>query len=139
MAQQETITVQAAISASAGKAWQLYTEPKHIVKWNAASGDWHSPRAENNLKAGGTFNIRMEAKDGSAGFDFTGVYDKVKENELIAYTMDDGRKVTVTFREIPEGTQVTVTFQAEATNPIEMQRNGWQSILNNFKKYVEGS
>jgi uncharacterized protein YndB with AHSA1/START domain len=136
----KTITVQAIINAPIEKVWEFWTTPEHIMKWNNASDDWHTPRAENDLRTGGTFLSRMEAKDGSAGFDFGGVYDEVKNNELIAYTMGDGRKVTVTFTKNNDvETEVIETFDAESTNSIEMQRGGWQSILDNFKKYVEAS
>jgi uncharacterized protein YndB with AHSA1/START domain len=105
--------------------------------WNHASDDWYSPKAENDLKPGGKFNYRMEAKDGSFGFDFYGTYKKVKTNELIDYALGDGRKVTVSFTENEKETYIEIKFEAESTHAIEMQRNGWQAILNNFKKYVE--
>lgn len=131
------ITVVTAINGPINKVWDYWTDPKHIVNWNAASEDWHSPIAENDLRVGGRFKSRMEARDGSTGFDFGGVYDEVEKPKLIVYTMDDGRKVSVTFSD--EGGQVKVveTFEAEDTNPVEMQRGGWQAILDNFKKYVE--
>jgi uncharacterized protein YndB with AHSA1/START domain len=132
-----SVTISAKVNAPAAKVWEYWTAPRHITKWNNASEDWHSPRAENNVRTGGRFNIRMEAKDGSAGFDFGGTYDDVKTNELIGYTMDDGRKVKVTFKANGNETQITETFEAEETNPVEMQRMGWQSILDNFKKYTE--
>ena len=133
----KAITVQAVINAPVEKVWKLWTDPEHITKWNTASDDWHTPRAENNLRVGGKFLYRMEAKDGSFGFDFVGVYDEIKRNEFIAYTIEDGRKVRVTFTKNNEKTRVVETFEAESTNPIEMQRDGWQAILNYFKKYVE--
>jgi len=120
------ITIEATINAPVEKVWKLWTGPEHIVKWNNASDDWHTTRAENDLRPGGKFLSRMEAKDGSFGFDFGGVYDEVITNKLISYTIGDGRKV------------ITV-FEAESQNPIEMQRGGWQAILNNFKKYAEES
>ena len=108
------------------------------MKWNNASDDWHTPRAENDLKVGGKFLYRMEAKDGSSGFDFDGTYEQVKTNELIVYAISDGRKVDVKFTKDDNArTKLATTFEAEYTNPIEMQRGGWQAILNNFKKYVE--
>lgn len=119
------------------KVWQYFTEPDHIKAWNNASPDWHSPRVENDLRVGGRFNTRMEAKDGSEGFDFTGTYTEVVPEERIAYAMDDGRKVEVVFEETEGGTRVTETFDPEDENPIEMQKEGWQSILDNFKRYVE--
>jgi uncharacterized protein YndB with AHSA1/START domain len=107
------------------------------MQWNNASDDWHTPRAENDLRAGGKFSARMEAKDGSMGFDFGGVYDEVKENEYIAYTMGDDRKVEVTFSAQGNETEIEETFEAEDTNPLEMQKSGWQAILDNFKNYTE--
>ena len=138
MDEKKTITVQAVINAPVEQVWKLYTEPEHVMKWNNASNDWHTPRAENDLKVGGKFLYRMEAKDGSSGFDFDGTYKQVKTNELIVYSISDGRKVQVMFtKENNTRTKIDTTFEAESTNPIEMQRDGWQAILNNFKKYVE--
>jgi uncharacterized protein YndB with AHSA1/START domain len=131
------IVIQVVINAPAEQAWKLYTEPEHIMKWNSASGDWHTPKAENDLRIGGKFFSRMEAKDGSTGFDFSGTYDHVKANELIEYTMSDGRKAKTTFAENDGKTEITITFDAESTNSIEVQRNGWQAILDSFKKYVD--
>ena len=108
------------------------------MRWNNASPDWHTPRAENDLRVGGRFLSRMEAKDGSAGFDFTGIYDAVVPMERIAYTMDDGRKAAITFAPEGEGTHIAVTFDPESENSLEMQQSGWQAILDNFKKYAEG-
>ncbi|MEW6722849.1 MAG: SRPBCC family protein [Candidatus Micrarchaeota archaeon] len=140
MESRNEITVQAIIKAPVEKVWRFWTGPEHIVKWNSASEDWHTPRAANDLRKGGTFSCRMEAKDGSAGFDFGGVYDEVKTNESIAYTMDDGRKVRVSFTSIGDGeTKVVEAFDAESTNPPELQRAGWQAILDNFKKYAENA
>ena len=132
------ITVQATIQAPVEKVWDCWTNPKHIVQWNAASDDWHSPKAENDLRTGGKFTSRMEAKDGSMGFDFEGVYDEVKTNELIVYTIGDGRQVHIAFDSNGNETTVTERFAAENTHTIEQQQFGWQSILSNFKKYVEG-
>lgn len=132
-----TITIQATINAPRNKIWKLWTTPEHITQWNAASDDWHTPSAQNDVRVGGEFLLRMEAKDGSFGFDFTGMYDEVEENITLAYTLDDGRRVKILFEEVNGGTHITQTFDAENTNPLEMQREGWQSILNNFKKYVE--
>lgn len=131
------IAVENTVKAPVEKVWKLWTTPEHITKWNNASDDWHTPRAENDLRAGGRFLSRMEARDGSFGFDFGGVYDEVKTNELIAYTMGDGRKVKITFINKGNETKVIETFEAENQNPIEMQRGGWQAILDNFKKYAE--
>lgn len=131
------ITVETTVQAPVEKVWKYWTEPNHITKWNNASDDWHTPFAENDLRTGGKFVTRMEAKDGSAGFDFGGIYDEVNLHEVIAYTMDDGRKVKITFKGQENETQVIETFDAETTNPIEFQQQGWQAILNNFKKYAE--
>ena len=133
----EKITVQIIVNEPVEKVWDSYTNPKHIVKWNQASPDWHSPRAENDLKVGGRFITRMEAKDGSAGFDFGGVYTEVTPMKSFAYIMDDKRNVTVAFEEMGNSTSITVTFDPENENPIEMQRGGWQAILESFKKYTE--
>ncbi|MDQ4013742.1 MAG: SRPBCC family protein [Thermoproteota archaeon] len=138
MDEKKTITVQAVINAPVEQIWKLYTESEHVMKWNNASNDWHTPSAENDLKVGGKFLYRMEAKDGSSGFDFDGTYEQVKTNELIAYSISDGRKVQVMFtKDDNTRTKMVTIFEAESTNPIEMQCDGWQAILNNFKKYVE--
>src|SRR5919198_5017958 len=130
-----TITVHALINAPVNQVWKLYTGPEHIMRWNNASDDWHTPRAENDLRVGGKFLSRMEAKDGSFGFDFEGIYEQVKTNELIEYSITDGRKVKILFTtDDSKQTRITITFEPESTNPIEMQRDGWQAILNNFKK-----
>lgn len=131
------ITIEITVNAPVEKAWEFYTNPEHVMKWNHASDDWHSPRAENDLRVGGTFNYRMEAKDGSFGFDFGGTYTAVTPFEYIAYTMGDGRTVAVSFTSNGSETKVTTVFDPESENPIEMQRDGWQAILNNFKKCVE--
>lgn len=133
------ITIESTVHAPVDKVWKLWTLPEHITKWNAASDDWHSPFAENDLRVGGKFASRMEAKDGSFGFDFGGIYDQVVTNELIEYTLGDGRKVEVHFTANGNETKVVETFEAESTNPVEMQQGGWQAILNNFKKYVEAN
>lgn len=132
-----TITVEANVNAPVEKVWYLWTSPGHITKWNRASEDWHTPWAENDLRKGGTFTSRMEARDGSAGFDFNGIYDEVKEHRSIGYTMDDGRQVQVHFTENGNTTRVTETFDSEDSNPRKMQQDGWQAILNNFKTYTE--
>lgn len=138
MVEKKTITVQAVIDAPVEQVWKLYTEPEHVMKWNNASNDWHTPRAENDLKVGGKFLYRMEAKDGSSGFNFDGTYEQVIANELIVYSISDGRKVEVTLTKDDNArTKMATTFEAENSNPIEMQRDGWQAILNNFKIYVE--
>jgi uncharacterized protein YndB with AHSA1/START domain len=131
------ITVEAIINAPVEKVWECWTKPEHITKWCSASDDWHAPKAENDVRIGGSFMTRMEAKDGSFGFDFGGIYEAVKTNEYIEYTMSDGRNVKVYF--VPQGdkTKVTESFEPEGTNPPEMQKGGWQAILDNFKKYTE--
>ena len=131
------IRVETTVNAPVEKVWKSWSEPQHIKNWCAASEDWHAPKAENDLRTGGTFSTRMEAKDGSFGFDFGGVYDNVKKNELIEYTMGDGRKVKVIFSPSGDQTKIVETFDAETTNSVEMQRGGWQAILDNFKKYTE--
>lgn len=133
------ITVETNVNAPVTKVWESWTKPEHIKKWNSASEDWHTPKAENDLRVGGAFSSRMEAKDGSFGFDFGGIYDEVKTNEIIAYTLGDGRKVKITFEVTDQGTKVTESFDAENENPVEMQREGWQSIMDNFKKYTEAN
>lgn len=132
-----TITVETTVQKPVGEVWKYWTEPQHITKWSFASDEWHAPNAENDLRIGGRFVTRMEAKDGSFGFDFGGVYDEVRINEFIAYTLDDGRKVTITFNSQENGTKVIETFEAESTHPIEMQKAGWQAFMDNFKKYSE--
>jgi uncharacterized protein YndB with AHSA1/START domain len=131
------ITIETTVHKPVAEVWKYWNEPQHITKWCAASDDWHAPKAENDLRVGGRFVTRMEAKDGSFGFDFGGVYDEVRINEFISYSMEDGRKVTITFISQENDTKVIETFDAEATNPIEMQQAGWQAILDNFKKYSE--
>jgi uncharacterized protein YndB with AHSA1/START domain len=133
------ITVHSTINAPVEKVWQLWSAPEHITQWCSASDDWHVPHAENDLRTGGNFSTRMEAKDGSFGFDFGGVYDDVKHHEFIAYTMGDGRKVSINFKSNNNTTEVIETFDAETQNPVEMQRTGWQAILDNFKKYTEAN
>ncbi|WP_426452554.1 SRPBCC family protein [Paenibacillus sp. S-38] len=134
-----TITVETIVHSDVATVWAYWTEPKHIMQWNKASDDWHTPYAENDLKAGGKFVSRMEAKDGSFGFDFSGVYDEVSLHESISYTIADGRKVKIAF--IPQGndTKIIESFEAEPTNAVEMQQAGWQAILDHFKTYVEES
>jgi uncharacterized protein YndB with AHSA1/START domain len=136
---EKLITIQVTIDADISKVWDYWSLPEHIKKWNSSSIDWHTTIAENDLCIGGKFLSRMEAKDGSMGFDFGGVYDEVILNKLIAYTIGDGRKVRINFIETNTGTEIKQSFEAEETNPIEMQKNGWQAILNNFKKYVENN
>ena len=131
------VTIESTVNAPVEKVWKYWTGPEHITQWNTAIDTWHSPYAENDLRVGGKFLARMEAKDGSVGFDFGGIYDEVKNYETIAFTMGDGRKVNVQFTPTGNATKIVESFEAETQNPIEMQRGGWQSILDNFKKYVE--
>jgi uncharacterized protein YndB with AHSA1/START domain len=133
----KTITVENNVKAPVEKVWDFWSSPEHIKQWNTPSPDWHTTRAENDLRVGGRFSSRMEAKDGSVGFDFSGVYDTVKKHELIEYTLDDNRKVVVKFTANGNETYVVVTFEAEDINPVEMQQGGWQAILDSFKKYAE--
>lgn len=133
------VTVQAVIQAPVEKVWTYWTEPVHITKWNQASEDWHAPKAENDLRIGGTFVTRMEAKDGSMGFDFGGIYDVVKQHEAIGYTMEDGRRVDIAFVDKGSETEVIETFDLESTHSAEMQQAGWQAILDHFKAYTEQS
>ena len=131
------ITVEATVKSPIEKVWSSWTEPKHITQWCSASDDWHAPHAENDLRTGGKFSTTMAAKDGSLSFDFNGVYDNVQPNKLIEYTIADGRKVKISFSGTGKETKVVETFEAESENPIDLQRDGWQAILNNFKKYTE--
>lgn len=131
------ITVEATVNAPVEKVWKFWTSPEHITKWNNASDDWHTPYAENDLRVGGKFTSRMEAKDGSFGFDFWGVYDVVVTNERIEYTLGDDRKVKIVFTDKGNATQVIESFEAENENSIELQKGGWQAILDNFRKYTE--
>ena len=133
------ITIESVISASTKKVWDYYTLPEHITKWNFASDDWHCPKAENDLRVGGKLKSRMEAKDGSFGFDFEAIYDEVINHKKISYNLTDGRQVITVFENQNGKTKVTTTFDAETQNSIELQRNGWQAILDNFKKYVESN
>ena len=133
------ITVEAVIGAPIEKIWKYWTEPEHIKNWNFASDDWCAPAATNDLRVGGKFSCRMEAKDGSMGFDFGGTYTGVKLNESIASILGDGRKLAVEFIKAGDDYKVIETFEAEDENPIELQKGGWQAILNNFKNYVEKS
>lgn len=131
------ITVQSLVHAPIQTVWRTWTEPEHIMKWNFASDDWHCPRVSNDLRVGGTYSARMEARDGSFGFDFITVYDEIIPYQKITYTMEDGRQATTTFIEKEYDTEVTTTFDAENINSPEMQQGGWQAILDNFKKYTE--
>jgi uncharacterized protein YndB with AHSA1/START domain len=130
------ITVKTTVTTTVEKVWSLWTDTNHIIGWNNASEDWHTPKAENDLRPGGKFLYRMEAKDGSFGFDFSGLYSIVEPFKTIKYTLDDGRKVEISFSEIAGSTDIVESFEAEDMNSIELQRAGWQAILDNFKKYA---
>ena len=133
------ITISALINAEIGKVWEYWTEPNHIIKWNAASDDWHCPFAENDLKENGKFRSTMASRDGKMSFEFEGVYSLIKKHEAIHYGMADGREVQVSFSSEGNATRVTETFDAENVHSVELQRNGWQSILNNFKQHAENN
>jgi uncharacterized protein YndB with AHSA1/START domain len=130
------ITVEAIVNAPLGKVWSAYTTPEDIKQWNTASEDWHTTAASVDLRVGGAFTSRMEAKDGSFGFDFAGTYTKIVHETLIEYSFGD-RAGVVEFIPGANGVTVRVTFDAESENPVEMQRQGWQAILNNFARHVE--
>lgn len=138
-ANKSSITIESTVKAPVAKVWEYYNGPEHITKWNAASPDWHCPSASNDLRPGGKIQSRMEAKDGSWGFDFWAIYDQVKPNELIEYTLGDGRKVITQFTQNGNETTVVTTFDAEDQNPVEMQKAGWQAILDNFARYTEAN
>lgn len=131
------ITIQAVVSADRKKVWDYYTNPDYITKWNFAIDTWHCPTASNDMRVGGKYLARMEAKDGSFGFDFEAIYNEIVNGQKFTYTMTDNRVVNTTFKELGDQTAVTITFDAESENPVEMQQQGWQSILDNFKKYTE--
>ena len=133
------ITVETIINAPISKVWEYWNKPEHIMKWAFASSDWEAPAAENDLRVGGKFTTTMAAKDKSHSFDFTGVYTVVTEHALIEYDIADGRHVKIEFTELPDGVRVVETFDPEGQNTEEKQKNGWQAILDNFKKYVEGN
>jgi uncharacterized protein YndB with AHSA1/START domain len=130
------ITVQTTVNAEAKKIWDYYNNPKHIIHWNFADLSWHCPSAENDMRIGGTYKARMEAKDGSFGFDFESIYTDIKEGQEFTYEFG-GRLATVQFNALDSQTEIVVTFDPESQNPIEMQKDGWQAILNNFKNYTE--
>lgn len=132
----QRIAVETTVHAPIEQVWQAYTTPEDIVQWNAASDDWHTPRATVDLREGGQFSSRMEAKDGSMGFDFAGTYTRIVEQRLIEYAFGD-RTAHVEFAPRPDGVAVRVTFDSEDTFPIEQQRSGWQAILDRFARHVE--
>ena len=133
----EKITIDALIDAPLDRVWTRYTDPEHITRWNFASDDWCCPSAANDMRVGGRYIARMEAKDGSFGFEFGGTYTELTPRESMSYVLDDGRTVTTRFEQLGDKTRVTTAFEAEGENPVEMQRDGWQAILNNFKAHAE--
>lgn len=140
-AEKTIITVQVHVAAPIEKVWEYWTNPEHITHWNFASDDWECPGGTNDLRVGGAFTSRMQAKDGSSGFDFSGIYTEIVPQERIFYVMsgEDERKVDVTFTDVGDGILVTESFETETENPPEMQQAGWQAILDNFKKHVENA
>lgn len=139
METKEVITVETVINANVEKVWEYWTNPVHLTHWAFASDDWHAPYADNDLRVGGKFKTTMAAKDGSFSFDFEGVYTEVKEHSLIAYEIADGRKVKIDFISQGNTTKVIEAFEAESVNAVEMQKGGWQAILDNFRKYTEAN
>lgn len=135
--EKRTITIEAMVNIPAEKVWDLWNHPDHIVNWNFASDDWQCPWAKSDLKVGGAFSSRMQAKDGSMGFEFSGKFTEVVPNEKLAYQLEDGRQVKILFEEIGDATHITEKFEPETQNSMEMQEQGWQAILNNFKQYAE--
>ena len=133
----DKITVSALIGKDVQEVWEAWTGPEHIRSWNFATEEWFCPRAENDLRTGGSFFSRMEARDGSAGFDFSGTYDEVVSDEKLGYTLEDGRKVEVRFADRGGATEISEVFDAEGSNSPDMQRKGWQAILDNFVRYTE--
>lgn len=131
------ITVETLVPLPVEKVWELWTKPEHIKKWNSASPDWHSPAVENDFRKSGSFKYRMEAKDGGAGFDFSGTYTEIEPHRFISYTMDDGRTVSIHFKPVENATFIEETFETEKENSIQQQRDGWQAILDNFRNYAE--
>lgn len=137
MSTPSSITIETTVHAPIAHVWDVWTNPEFIKQWNAASDDWYTPSSTNDLRVGGIFTACMEARDGSAGFDFSGTYTEVVPHQKIAYTLGDDRTVRITFEETAEGVRVTETFDIENENSADMQRAGWQAILDNFKKVTE--
>lgn len=133
------ITITTTVNVTIEKVWQYWTMPEHITQWCSGSPDWHTPKAENDLRIGGKFSTRMEAKDGSMGFDFWGIYNEVVTEKRIAYTTGDDRKVEIDFTADGDATKIVEKFEAENENPVDMQRAGWQNILDNFKSYIDAN
>jgi uncharacterized protein YndB with AHSA1/START domain len=135
----ETIVVETTVKATVEKVWKYWSEPQHVTKWCQASDDWHCPTAENDFRVDGKFKTTMAAKDGSFSFDFGGVYTNVQQNKLMEYTLEDNRKVKISFSGNGDETKIVETFDPENENPMEMQKAGWQAILDSFKKYTENT
>ncbi len=135
----KTITVQANIQSNLEKVWEYWTQPEHITQWNFAIPEWYCPNAKNDLKEGSNFSYRMEARDKSMGFDYSGTYSKIEPKSTIEYVLDDGREVVITFKKEKDLIKITEVFEPEKSNPAELQQQGWQAILNNFKQYVESN
>ncbi|MET0637466.1 MAG: SRPBCC family protein [Chitinophagaceae bacterium] len=135
--EKKSVTISCTVDLPVQKVWEYWSKPEHIVKWNNASDDWHTPSAENDLRVGGKFVSTMAAKDGSASFNFEGNYTEVEEHRVIAYKMADNREVRITFTDDGDSTEIQEIFDAEDTHPVELQQSGWQSILDNFKEYAE--
>lgn len=135
----EKINIEATVAGSPEKIWNFWNNPEHITQWNFAHESWQCPSAKNDLRVGGKLQSRMEAKDGSFGFDFEATYDEVDHLKKIAYTIADGRKVITQFTDVGGKMKIATEFEAESQNPVEMQRGGWQAILENFKKYAEAN
>ncbi|MBK6505169.1 MAG: SRPBCC family protein [Ignavibacteria bacterium] len=135
----ESITVETEVNAGIKKVWDYWTNPLHIVHWNFASDDWHCPSAENDPRVGGSFKYNMASRDGKFSFDFEGIYNEIETEKMIAYELGDGRRVTILFTDLGNKSKIVETFDPENTNPMEMQRGGWQSILDNFRKYTENN
>lgn len=131
------LKIEATVAADPKKVWSYWTKPEHITKWNFADPSWQCPKASNDLKVGGKYAARMEAKDGSFGFDFVATYNEVEDQRKLTYTMEDGRQATTTFENTGGKTKITTVFDPEKIHPEDFQQAGWQSILNNFKKYTE--
>jgi uncharacterized protein YndB with AHSA1/START domain len=133
------ITVKTSVKASLEKAWDYWTKPEHVMNWNFASNDWHCPKAENNLKVGEKFSYTMAAKNGEMSFDFEGEYTEIETHKLIKYKLEDDRKIIVLFEQNQDVVTITESFDPENENSLELQQNGWQAILDNYKKYIESN
>jgi uncharacterized protein YndB with AHSA1/START domain len=133
----KNIEIEVLVEKEPKDVWKIYTVEDHIMNWYHATDDWHTPTAENDLREGGTFSFRMESKDGRMGFDFRGTYDQIIPRKRMAFTLDDGRRVDISFIDEGSSTRIVEVFEAEPESPLDLQKNGWQSILNNFKRYIE--